>query len=348
MPFSRPTRRLPGILICIAIALVATALGHVEPVVGAPVFGIVIGSAVAAVVRPSEVVDSGAAWSGKYVLQGSVVVLGSGLSLGQVVHTGWQSLPVMLGTLVVALVGGVLIGRALGLAADVRTLVAVGTAICGASAIAATQSVIRAKADDVAYAIGTIFTFNVVAVLSFPFIGHALGFGDQAFGLWAGTAINDTSSVVAAAFTFSAAAGQYGVVVKLTRTLMIIPITIGIAVYRRRIAAKTAPAARGPEPPASPAWSWRSIVPQFLIWFVVVVAINSLGGIPSTWHPALSLLGTFMITVALAGIGLGTRVQILRSAGLRPLVLGAALWVLVALTSLGLQALSPSMSGIWR
>jgi uncharacterized integral membrane protein (TIGR00698 family) len=329
--------RLPGIALCAAIALVATGLGRLAPVVGAPVFGIVIGVVVAAFLHPGARTDAGAGWSGKYVLQASVVVLGSGLSLSQVLQTGWQSLPIMLGTLAVALGGGLLIGRALGLAPDVRTLIAVGTGICGASAIAATQSVIRAKADDVAYAIGTIFTFNVVAVLTFPFIGHALGLSDHAFGLWAGTAINDTSSVVAAAFSFSPAAGQYGIVVKLTRTLMIIPITIAIAVWRRRQVAKAAAVSGGADAAQQVSWSWRSIVPQFLIWFVVVVVVNSLGLIPAAWHPALSTLGTFMITVALAGIGLGTRLRVLRQAGYRPLALGAMLWVLVAAASLGLQ-----------
>lgn len=333
------TKKLvPGIALCVAIALVATGLGRLVPVVGAPVFGIVIGAVLAAVLRQGVVTDAGAGWAGKRVLQASVVVLGSGLSLGQVVQTGWHSLPVMLGTLAVALLGAWLIGRALGLSADVRTLIGVGTGICGASAIAATQSVIRAKSADVVYAIGTIFTFNVVAVLTFPFIGRALGMSDHAFGLWAGTAINDTSSVVAASFSFSAAAGAFGIVVKLTRTLMIIPITIALAIYRRRRALRS-----GVAPEDVARVSWASVVPLFLVWFVVAVIVNSLGLIPAAWHPALSQLGTFMITIALAGIGLGTRVAVLRQAGFRPLALGASLWVLVALASLGLQALTHTL-----
>ena len=344
-------QRIPGLALCVAIALAATGLGRLVPVVGAPVFGILIGVVVAYFVKPGAATDAGAGWSGKYVLQASVVVLGSGLSLAQVLQTGWHSLPVMLGTLAVALGGGWLIGRALGLAPDVRTLIAVGTGICGASAIAATQSVIRAKPNDVAYAIGTIFTFNVAAVLTFPFIGHALGMSDHAFGLWAGTAINDTSSVVAAAFSFGAAAGPFAIVVKLTRTLMIIPITIGIAVWRRRrerlaVGVATGGSASGAGADASPRTgrvTWTSVVPAFLIWFLVVVIVNSLGVIPAAWHPYLSELGTFMITVALAGIGLGTRVAVLRQAGYKPLALGASLWVLVALTSLGLQAVTHTL-----
>jgi uncharacterized integral membrane protein (TIGR00698 family) len=333
----------PGIGLCVAIALVATWLGALAPVVGAPVFGIVIGGVVAAFLRQGAVTDAGAGWAGKRVLQASVVVLGTGLSIGQVLTTGWQSLPVMLGTLAVALLGAWLIGGALGLTGDVRTLIGVGTGICGASAIAATQSVIRAKSADVVYAIGTIFTFNVIAVLTFPFVGRALDMSDHSFGLWAGTAINDTSSVVAASFSFSAAAGAYGIVVKLTRTLMIIPITIGIAVYRRRRGRLAAAPGAASGPGATGRVSWASVVPAFLIWFVVAVIVNSLGVIPAAWHPYLSQLGAFMITVALVGIGLGTRVGVLRQAGYRPLALGASLWVLVALASLGLQAVTHTL-----
>jgi uncharacterized integral membrane protein (TIGR00698 family) len=330
-------KRLPGLALCVAVALVATGLGGLVPVVGAPVFGIVIGAVIAAFVKPGAVTDAGAAWSGKYVLQASVVVFGTGLSIVEVLQTGWHSLPVMLGTLAIALLGAWLIGRALGLDGDVRTLIGVGTGICGASAIAATQSVIRAKSADVAYAIGTIFTFNVIAVVTFPFIGRALGMSDHSFGLWAGTAINDTSSVVAASFSFSAAAGAYGIVVKLTRTLMIIPITIALALLRRRRAARTIGEVESGRVP------WTRVVPLFLVWFLVAVAVDSLGVIPSSWHPYLSQLGSFMITVALAGIGLGTRLGVLKQAGLRPLVLGASLWVLVALSSLGLQAVTHTL-----
>lgn len=335
-------KRLPGLALCVGIAVVATGLGRLVPVVGAPVFGIVIGAIVAGFFKPGMATDAGAAWAGKYVLQASVVVFGTGLSIVEVLQTGLHSLPVMLGTLAIALIGAWLIGRALGLDGDVRTLIGVGTAICGASAIAATQSVIRAKSADVAYAIGTIFTFNVIAVVTFPFIGRALHMSDHSFGLWAGTAINDTSSVVAASFSFSAAAGAYGIVVKLTRTLMIIPITIALALSQRRRAMR-AGAEGGPASDGAARPAWSKIVPLFLVWFLVAVVVDSLGVIPASWHPFLSELGSFMITVALVGIGLGTRVGVLRQAGFRPLALGASLWVLVALSSLGLQAVTHTL-----
>ncbi|HEX3816531.1 MAG TPA: putative sulfate exporter family transporter [Mycobacteriales bacterium] len=319
---------VPGLLLSLAVAVVATALGRVAPVVGAPVFGIVGGGLLAAAIRPGERLRPGFAVAGKGVLQASVVVFGTGLSLSRVAHVGGSSLPVLLGTLAVALGVAWLGGRLLGVGGDARTLIGVGSAICGASAIAATTAVIEAAEVDVAYAIGTIFAFNVTAVLLYPALGHALGLSQHAFGLWAGTAINDTSSVVAAGYTYGAAAGSYGVVVKLTRSLMIIPICVALALHRRR---KT-----GTDRPALP---WRKLVPTFLIGFVLASALNSVGAIPAAWHGALQQLGVFLITVALSGIGLSLRIGEIRRAGVRPLLLGGLLWASIGLTSLGLQTL---------
>jgi uncharacterized integral membrane protein (TIGR00698 family) len=228
---------LPGLLACVLVAAVATAFGRLVPVVGAPVFGIIIGVAVGQVPR-SPALDArlrpGIAFSSRTVLQSSIVLLGTGLSLAAIAHTGLSSLPVMLGTLSLALAVAWAAGRLLGIGRDLRTLIGVGTGICGASAIAATTAVIGAAESDVAYAISTIFAFNVIAVLTYPTLGHLLGLSQHAFGLWAGTAINDTSSVIAAAYTYGHAAGDYGVVVKLTRTLMIIPISLVLAFRMRR------------------------------------------------------------------------------------------------------------------
>jgi uncharacterized integral membrane protein (TIGR00698 family) len=348
---------LPGLVLVAAIAGVATWLGSLAPVVGGPVFGIVLGVLVAAIVRRPTAIDAGAAFAGKYVLQVSVVVLGTGLSLRQVAVVGLSSLPVMLGTLAVALLGAWLVGKALRVEGGIRTLIGVGTGICGASAIAATTSVIGAGEAEVAYAMGTIFTFNIAAVLLFPTIGHLLGLSQHAFGLWAGTAINDTSSVVAASTVYGHAAAQFGVVVKLTRTLMIIPISLVLSVMTARktarAAAETAPTADS-SPAAGTASAaaakpthvripWGKVVPVFLIGFLAASALDTLGVIPASWHPTLSATATFMITMALTGIGLGTRWATIRSAGHRPLLLGAILWALVALTSLGLQALTGTL-----
>lgn len=326
---------LPGLGLAMVVAAVATAAGFVLPIVGGPVFGIVFGVATAAMIPALRAPrwEPGLSFAAKPVLQISIVVLGTGLSLRQIMTVSGQSLPVMLGTLAVALAGGWLFGRWLGVRGDAQTLIAVGTGICGASAIAATTAVIKAKDSQVAYAIGTIFTFNIAAVLLFPPIGHLLGMDAQAFGLWSGTAINDTSSVVAASFAYDPAAGAYGIVVKLTRTLMLIPIVsvLAIRVARREHLA---------DGHADSPFPWRKLVPPFLLGFIAAAAMQSLGLIPDSLLPALSQLGTFLITTALAGIGLSLQLSDMRKAGHRPLLLGGLLWIAVAASSLGLQALT--------
>lgn len=322
---------LPGIALSLGIAIVATGLGRVEPIIGAPVFGVVLGMVVAAVLRPGTTLRPGIGFTGKHILQASIVVLGTGLSLLEVVHTGVSSLPVMLGTLALAGIGTVVCGHLLHVDGNLRMLIGVGTGVCGASAIAAVTAVVGAVEVDVAYAISTIFAFNVAAVLLFPALGHLLGLSQHAFGLWAGTAINDTSSVAAAAYTYGSAAGAYGVVIKLTRSLMIVPICLGLAtrqLHRRRhsTGASTAPSVR-----------WWKIVPWFIVYFLLAAAANTMGLVPHGWHSLLAALATFLITVALAGIGLSARFGTMRTMGLRPLLLGAALWATVAVGSLAIQ-----------
>jgi len=215
--------RIPGLALAVAVAVVATVVGKVFPVIGGPVTGIILGVALAAAIKPGATLKPGIGVAAKVILQVSVVLLGTQLSLGQIVQVGGSSLPVMLGSLTVCLVAAYWIGRWLGIVGDVRTLIGVGTGICGASAIAAVTPVIGAVSVEVAYAMSTIFLFNIAAVLAFPAIGHLLGLSQHAFGLFAGTAVNDMSSVVATASTYGATATNYAVVVKLTRTLLIIP-----------------------------------------------------------------------------------------------------------------------------
>ena len=328
---------LPGVSCVAAVAAGATMLGGLAPLVGAPVFAVMTGIAIAVVRTPPARLKPGITFTSKKVLQGSIVLMGLGLSLGQVLSTGARSLPVLLGTLGAALGMAWLAGRLLALPGDTRTLIGVGTAICGASAIAATDAVISADEADVSYSIATIFTFNVVAVLLYPSLGHVLGLSQHSFGLWAGTAINDLSSVVAASAIYGHAAASYGVIVKLTRTLAIIPICLGLAALRgqrTKDATKELPARRV---------TVRRIVPVFVVAFVAAVAANTIGLVPVGWHHGLSDLSTWMVTAALAAIGLSTDVRHIRRAGLRPLALGAVLWVTVGLTSLGLQALTGTL-----
>ena len=330
-PGARLHALVPGALAAAAVAALATFVGDRVPVIGAPVVAIVAGVVVASLRPLPARLGPGVGFTARQVLQGSIIVLGSGLSLSQVIRTGRSSLPVLAGTLLAALAMAAAAGRLLGLRRDLKVLIGVGTAICGASAIAATDAVIDADDADVSYAVATIFAFNVVAVLLYPGIGHALGLSQHAFGLWAGTAVNDTSSVVAAATVYGQPALAYGVVVKLTRTLAIIPVSLALAAWRNRRRDPGALRAATGRPPL------RRVFPLFVLGFLAAVALNSAGAVPTAWHRDLGDLATWMITAALAAIGLSTRPGAIRRAGSRPLLLGAILWATVGLSGLGLQ-----------
>lgn len=317
--------KIPGLALCLAIAVVAFALGRAMPIVGGPVFGIVIGMIVAMLVKPNAKFTPGIKFAGKQLLQLSIVLLGATLQLGEVVGSGLHSLPVMLGTLVITLAAAYAFGKLLGIDRDLRRLLGIGTAICGGSAIAALSSVIDVSEAEVAYAISTVFLFNIAAVLTFPWIGHLIGLSQQAFGLWAGTAINDTSSVVAAGFVYGHAAGNQAVIVKLTRTTLIIPIVVfyaGKRIWKMRA--------------DGDGIDWSKIVPWFILWFVLAAVLNTAGAIPAAAHPAITELALFLIVVALTGVGLSANAQAIRAAGVRPLALGFLLWALIAVSSLAI------------
>ena len=315
----------PGLLLSVVLAVPAWALGELAPIIGAPVFAIVIGMVLSFIRRPGAF-EAGIQIAGKKVLQYAIIFLGFSMDLGVVVRVGVQSLAVMLFTLSAAFVTSYLVGRALKLDANLKVLIGVGTSICGGSAIAAIAPVIEASDEDVTFAISTIFLFNIVAVFLFPALGHLMRMSETAFGLWAGTAINDTSSVVAAAFSFSDAAGRLATVVKLTRTLMIIPIALALAFAR----------ARGARSKGG-SLDVGKIVPWFVLGFLAASLARSLRFLPDQANSALSDIGKFGICVAMAAIGLNANpVKLLRN-GPRPILLGLACWAAVALVSLAVQ-----------
>ncbi|MFJ2980529.1 YeiH family protein [Curtobacterium sp. NPDC087082] len=349
MPFLRTA--WPGVALALVIGLAATVVGREVPVVGGPVPAVVLGALVGWLVRRRRhhegtgagsggdlgLLQPGVKFASSRVLQFAVVLLGAQLSIAEVLRIGGETLPVMLTTLVVCLVAAWGIGRLLRVSSALRTLIGVGTGICGASAIAAVTPVIGAVSADVAYAMSTIFLCNIAAVFVFPLVGHALGLSQHAFGVFAGTAVNDTSSVVATATVYGRQATDTAVVVKLVRTLMIIPIVVGLAGLEARRTSRAQPTTDDGSGRAGGVRVFR-LVPWFLVGFLVVVLLRTLGVLPAAAAPGFSTAATFLITVALAAIGVSTDFGALRRAGFRPMLLGIALWVLVAGTSLGAQA----------
>jgi uncharacterized integral membrane protein (TIGR00698 family) len=295
------------------------------PVVGGPVFGIVLGMLFACARPPGAALRPGISFAGRFVLQMSIVLLGATLQLQQIARSGAESLPVLFGSAIVTLAAAYVSGRLLGIDRDLRRLLGIGTTICGGSAIAALASVIAVDETQVAYAISTVFFFNVVAVLTFPWIGHLIALSQHAFGLWAGTAVNDTSSVVAAGYVYGNDAGNAAVIVKLTRTVLIVPIVMfyaGKRMWQARSAAERVP--------------WRRIVPWFIVWFAAAALLNTAGAIPPAAHAAIAQAAMFLIVVALCGVGLSVNGAAIRAAGARPLLLGLLLWIVIAVTSLAI------------
>ena len=325
-------RLAPGLALAGAVALLAWSLGHAMPLLGGAVLAILLGVLLRTAWTPGIAFDPGMRFAGKRVLQASIVLLGFGLDLGQVARTGLDSFGVAIATLVLAFAAAWLLGRALRVPVKLAALVGVGTAICGGSAIAAVAPILRPDEHDTAFAMSTIFLFNLVAVLVFPPLGQLMGMSDAQFGVWAGTAINDTSSVVAAGYAYSTAAGDHATVVKLARATLIVPVCLllaaGLAWRARRVAGPDAPAVR-----------LGAIFPWFILWFLVASALRTAGLVPAELQGWLHAGGGLAMVLALAAIGLSADLRRMRATGPRPLLLGLGVWATVAIGSLAVQAL---------
>ena len=318
------SKNLPGALLCLTLAIPAWLLGRLFPVAGGPVIGILMGMLLAQLWRAPEACKPGVKETGKRVLQTSIVLFGFQMNLAHVADIGGQAIVMLLAVVAVALILARLIGSLLGLPSNEWTLIGVGTAICGGSAIAATAPVIKADDKQVASAISIIFLFNVIAVFVFPAVGHLIGMDDQSFGMWAGAAINDTSSVVAAGYSYSEAAGNTATVVKLTRTLMIIPITFALALRQSKLTQDGGK------------FSLRKIFPWFVAGFLAACVVNTAGVIPAQAAAFWGEMGRFLIVVAMVGIGLGVNLRELICNGKKPLLLGLCLCAAVVSVSLAI------------
>ena len=339
--------KLPGLLFCLLLAIPCWLLGKCFPVVGGPVFGILSGMIVTLLLKDKSRLQSGITFVSKKVLQYAVILLGFGMNLSVIFQTGKQSLPIILSTISTSLIVAWLLHKLMRVPGKISTLIGVGSSICGGSAIAATAPVIDADDDEVATAISVIFFFNMLAALFFPMLGSALGFSTvsgESFGIFAGTAINDTSSVTAAASTWDALYGlgsatlDKAVTVKLTRTLAIIPITLVLALVRSR--------REGSGAESGKKVSLKTIFPMFILYFVlasiITTAAVSLGVSASVFSP-LKNLSKFFIVWAMCAVGLGTNIVKLIKTGGKPLLLGFGCWCGIT----GVSLLMQHLLGIW-
>ena len=330
-----------GLLLCLLIAIPSWLLGKAVPVVGGPVFSILIGMIVTLILTDKTVFSPGINFTSKKILQTAVVFLGFGMNLTEILAKGKQSLPIILSTITTSLVIAFIMYKILHINSNSAVLVGVGSSICGGSAIAATAPVIDADDTEVAQAISVIFFFNVIAAVLFPVLGNALGFdttSGNAFGVFAGTAINDTSSVTAAASTWDSMWNlgsetlNTAVTVKLTRTLAIIPITLVLSLVRAKSAAK--------DGKTSGKFSLKRAFPMFILYFIIAAVITtvcmSLGVSADVFAP-LKELSKFFIIMAMAAIGLNSNVVKLVKSGGKPILLGASCWVGITVVSLAMQ-----------
>lgn len=337
---------VPGIGVCAAIAVPCWFLGEALPVVGGPVFAILAGMAIALLWKqPSRgTVQDGIAFTAKKVLQYAVILLGFGLNLAQIAAVGAESLPIIASTIATALIVGYILYKVLRMDSAIATLIAVGSSICGGSAIAATAPVIKAKDEQVAQAISVIFLFNVIAALIFPTLGSALGMSNEGFGLFAGTAVNDTSSVTAAAAAWDgmhpgANALDDATIVKLTRTLAIIPITLVLAIMMAR---KENAAADNATTGAKllGGFSLKRAFPTFILLFLaasVITTVAVAAGADAAAFAPLKTLSRFFIVMAMAAIGLNTDLVKLVRSGAKPILMGLICWACIAAASLAMQ-----------
>lgn len=329
----------PGILLCIAIAVPAWFLGNLLPVVGGPVFAILIGMIVTQLVTKKDAFKPGITFTSKKILQYAVILLGFGMNLSDILMQGKQSLPIIITTIGTSLIIAFVLCKLMQMDSKISVLVGVGSSICGGSAIAATAPVIKASDEEIAQAISVIFLFNVIAALIFPTLGGFLGLSDQGFGLFAGTAVNDTSSVTAAATAWDGIHGSntldIAAIVKLTRTLAIIPITLVLAFYQTKKAKDASDGANKV--------SMKKIFPFFILFFVLASVITTVFSLPTSVTDPIKTLSKFFIVMAMSAIGLNTNIVKLVKSGGKPIFMGFCCWVGIACMSLFMQ----HVLGIW-
>lgn len=327
-----------GLFICFIIALPSWTLGKKFPVIGGPMIAIIAGMIITLFWNDKSEAEKGIKFASKYILQTAVVFLGFGLNLNVILQTGRQSLPIILCTISTSLIIAFILHKIMRISGNISTLIGVGSSICGGSAIAATAPVIDADDDEVAQAISVIFFFNVLAALLFPIFGKMIGFDTltgEAFGIFSGTAINDTSSVTAAASTWDSMWNlgtrtlDKAVTVKLTRTLAIIPITLVLGIIKSRTSYEE-----------EVDFDLKKSFPVFIIYFIIASLITTVAlniGIPSNVFAPLKDFSKFCIIMAMGAIGLNSNIIKLIKSGGKPIILGGICWIGITAASLIMQ-----------
>ena len=320
-----------GIIICFAVAGVSVYLEELIPggILGASIIALFMGTIINSFFHPAWIKPA-LKFTSKKILKLAIILLGASLSVNVIMNVGKMTFFVMLFTFLMCFGGGYFIRKLFGLNWKLSNLISAGTGICGGSAVAAVAPVIDADDKDIAFAMSSTFLFDMVMVAIYPIMGWLLGMTDIAYGIWAGTSVNDTASVVASGYAFSEAAGDFATMVKLTRTVAIIPTVLVFAYIGARVKRKELQTASGGKKV-----NILKVIPWFIVGFVALAGLNSIGYIPAEVSNVMKTVSKFLMVTALAAIGLGTSLTDFKKAGLAPMFYGITIDTLVTLTALG-------------
>jgi uncharacterized integral membrane protein (TIGR00698 family) len=316
---------LPGLLLTSALSLIATSLQKLPGInIFSPlILAVLIGVSIRNTVGIRSVYKPGITFSLKKILRLAVILLGLKLSFVQVFSVGLTGLTIVLITLVSAFVFTCWFGAYLGVDRKLAQLIAAGTSICGASAVLATNSVVRAADEDVAYAVTIVTLFGTISMLLYPLLDLLFQTSPREFGLWCGVSIHDVAQVVAAATQKGSESGEIATISKLSRVLFLIPMLLGLGTLSASRSTESSKATKLP-------------IPWFVFGFIILVILNSLSVFPSAFKEIVTQGNQFLLTISLGAMGLETNISKMRETGLKPLFLGACSWLFISGLSLGL------------
>ena len=319
-----------GVTICFAVAALSVLLERQIPgeLLGASIIALFMGTIINSFFHPAWIKPA-LKFTSKKILKAAIVLLGASLSVSTILSVGKMTFFVMIFTFAMCFGGGNFIRKLFGLNWKLGNLISAGTGICGGSAVAAIAPVIDADDKDIAFAMSSTFLFDMVMIALYPLMGKALGLSDIAYGIWAGTSVNDTASVVASGYAFSEAAGDFATMVKLTRTIAISPTVLVCAWIGVRMKKKEMQAAGDGQKV-----NMMKIIPWFIGGFLLLAMANSLGFIPAVASGVMKTASKFLMVTALAAIGLSTSITDFKKAGLKPMFYGITIDTLVTLTAL--------------
>lgn len=319
-----------GVAICFGIAAISVCLENLIPegFIGASIIALFMGTIINSFFHPSWIKPA-LKFTSKRILKVAIILLGASLSINTIMTVGKTTFFVIIFTFAMCFGGGYFVRKIIKINWKLGNLISAGTGICGGSAIAAISPVIDADDKDIAFAMSSTFLFDMLMVALYPIMGKLLGMGDIGFGIWAGTSVNDTASVVASGYAFSEIAGDYATMVKLTRTIAIIPTVLVFAYIGTRMKQKEFKAANKGQKV-----NLMKIIPWFIGGFLLLAVVNSVGLIPADAGAAIKSISKFLMVSALAAIGLSTSITDFKKAGLAPMFYGITIDTLVTLTAL--------------